>query len=105
MLVYQAVFSGVFILQKDAPELLRPFFKTTFMKHATDGLEMSIMGFNRSRFDCHEMYCHFQDPEKFLRFIEFDGGDFNEIVIVLILYVIVLRFIVTVLMNYQLGAK
>lgn len=40
------------------------------MKHALDGYGSLILGFNREKLECHETYCHFVSPQKFLNIIE-----------------------------------
>lgn len=36
------------------------------MKHALDGYGALILGFNRTKMNCEEMYCHFVTPKTFL---------------------------------------
>lgn len=40
------------------------------MKHALDGYGSLILGFNRTKMNCEEMYCHFVTPTTFLNEID-----------------------------------
>ena len=63
------LFGGFFIMTKDIPPIMVWLFETTYLYHALDGSGSLILGFNRTKLRCSEMYCHFQDPEKFMNFI------------------------------------
>lgn len=39
------------------------------MKHALDGYGSLILGFNREKLECDEMYCHFASTKKFMGLI------------------------------------
>ena len=69
-MVVHITFAGVLILQKDAQPWMRFIFELIFLKHANDGVTQAILGFDREKFYCNQMYCHFQKPDKFLSMIE-----------------------------------
>lgn len=62
----QVLFGGFFIVSKDIPPPLNWIFESTYLKHSLDGVGALLFGYNRKKFECHEIYCHFQLPEKFL---------------------------------------
>lgn len=39
------------------------------MKHALDGYGALILGFEREKLECYDMYCHFVSPRKFMNLI------------------------------------
>jgi hypothetical protein len=100
-MVSELAFSGVAIIQKDVPAYLSPFFELSYVKHAFDGLLMTLMGYDRKKLECDQMYCHFQDPKKFLQFIDLDRN-YGNIVIFLLVHMILMRFIVWSLLKYRL---
>lgn len=40
------------------------------MKHALDGYGSLILGFDRPKMDCDDMYCHFISTQKFMSLID-----------------------------------
>lgn len=60
------LFSGFFILMKDASYIWHWCFHASFLKHALDADLIVIFGFNRTKLDCNADYCHFRWPHKFL---------------------------------------
>lgn len=68
-MMIHVTFAGVLVLEKDAQPLMKWIFELIFLKHANDGITIAIFGYNRDQFQCDEMYCHFQRPEKFLQMI------------------------------------
>lgn len=54
---------------KDASTVFHWVFESIYLKHAFDGVGSLIFGFNRKKFDCDQVYCHFQSPQKFMDFI------------------------------------
>jgi ATP-binding cassette, subfamily G (WHITE), member 1 len=69
IMMVHVTFAGVLVLEKDAQPWLRWIFDLNFMKHGNDGLILAIFGFNRDKLECEEMYCHFRNPETFLKMI------------------------------------
>jgi ATP-binding cassette, subfamily G (WHITE), member 1 len=69
-MIVHVTFAGVYILQKDAHRWLQWAFEFDFMKHGMDGVNHAIFGLNRTKLECEEMYCHFRNPETFLKMID-----------------------------------
>lgn len=64
------MFAGVLIMQKDALPAMQWIFEFIFLKYANDAITQALFGYDRERFECDEMYCHFRDPQVFLKMIE-----------------------------------
>lgn len=64
------MFAGVLILEKDALPVMKWIFELIFLKHANDGVVIAILGYDREKLQCDELYCHFQNPKTFLKLIE-----------------------------------
>lgn len=60
---------GFFIANKDIPESMEWQFEITYLKHSIDAISSLIFGYNRSKLECNEIYCHFESPQKFMNFI------------------------------------
>ncbi|KAL7029260.1 hypothetical protein ACKWTF_006170 [Chironomus riparius] len=104
LMIHQIALSGTFILQKDAHPLIGSLFKTTFLNYATEGMKITIFGFNRTQLDCDDIYCHYAKPEKLLQFLQLNST-YEEVIIVMTLYMIILRIIIMTIVNFQLKAK
>ena len=60
------LFGGFFISVKDSNDYFKWFCNGFFVKQAGDCGLASLLGYNRSRMDCDQFYCHFETPKKFL---------------------------------------
>lgn len=65
---------------------------------------MSVLGFNRSKMECHEFYCHYRTPQKFLQSIEF-LEDFEKCVLMLIVNFFIYTLLAFCLVSYRLKFK
>lgn len=63
------VFSGFIVLEKDVHWMYRWIFESVYIKHAFYGVSSLILGYDREKLECHQIYCHFQNPRKFLEMI------------------------------------
>ncbi|CRL06230.1 CLUMA_CG019054, isoform A [Clunio marinus] len=69
LMAFHVLFGGFFILMKDVSSGFYWLFETTYIKHSLDGFASLILGFNRKKLHCSDIYCHFEDPNKFMKFI------------------------------------
>lgn len=69
LMATQVLFGGFFITNEDISSSMQWMFDATYLKHSLDGIGSLVFGFNRTKLDCHEMYCHFESPKKFMEFI------------------------------------
>ena len=98
------IFGGIVITRKDANSFFHWAFDLCFIKHAGDASISSIMGYNRSKLICEEtlMYCHFQEPKKFLDTIGIGDEITNEAMIMLVFYLIAFRCVAFFMINFRL---
>lgn len=68
------------------------------------GAVQSLFGYDREKFVCSEkeVYCHFRIPKKFMKFIDMENGNYTEIVIGLISFILFFRLIAFGIMRYRL---
>lgn len=87
-MVYQIIFAGGLVFMKDVNPMWHWMFEVlcrkfdgnnflkshllqiSFMKHALDGYISLILGFDRAKMECEEVYCHFVSPQKFMSEID-----------------------------------
>lgn len=104
IIVYHAAFAGVYVFPKDANQYLHFLFEISFLKHATLGVALSILGFNRKQMECNSVYCHFQSPKKFLEAIGYEGS-VDIIIRDLLIFFIFFRVVAYIFMRYRIRNK
>lgn len=95
------VFSSIMILNKDAHKFFHFFFDTNFLNCGLQGVILSVFGFNRTKMNCDEIYCHFDNPKKVLR----DFGVYSDIkraFSIILIYFVVCQIMTYLLMRYRL---
>ncbi|XP_026315523.1 ATP-binding cassette sub-family G member 4-like [Hyposmocoma kahamanoa] len=60
------IFSGFFLLYKDAPVFFKWLFHISFLKHGLVGIVISIFGMERPKLPCSDLYCHYRFPKLFI---------------------------------------
>lgn len=89
LMVIHITFAGVLVLQKDAQPIMKWIFEIIFLKHANDGITQAIFGYTREKMECDEIYCHFQNPEKFLKMIDSPSDATNAIFAFPLIFIVV----------------
>ena len=68
---------------------------------AIKGAVNSVLGLNRTKLECDEIYCHFTDPKKFLRDYECEA-DLMDIFYLLLTYFVICQTASFILIAYRL---
>ena len=89
------------VIERDTPKIFRPFFSANFVHMGAKGVANSILGLNRTRMECHQIYCHFSDPRTFLR--EYDSEvNLIDAVLVILGYIVVCHAVAFIFVVYRL---
>ncbi|XP_070503278.1 ATP-binding cassette sub-family G member 1-like [Chironomus tepperi] len=95
------LFSSIMITTKDALPLFQIFFYGNFLDCGLKGVVNSVLGFNRSKLKCDEIYCHYMDPKKVLR--DFGANvDIFQASSILLLYILFCQATSFILFRYRL---
>lgn len=95
------LFSAIMITTKDANPFFKIFFQGNFLDCGLKGVLNSVLGFNRSKLECDEIYCHFMDPKKVLR--DFGANvDMTQAFSILLLYILFCQAASFILFRYRL---
>jgi ATP-binding cassette, subfamily G (WHITE), member 1 len=89
------------LLTEHAPPIFRIFFELNYLDNALKGVVTSILGMNREKLPCDDMYCHFGNPKKVMR----DFGaevDLTKAFSVIFVYYTVFQIITYFMMRYRL---
>ncbi|KAG5672394.1 hypothetical protein PVAND_002525 [Polypedilum vanderplanki] len=98
------LFSGIMILSKDAPEIFSFFFNTNFLDSSLKGVLNSVLGFNRTKLPCDEIFCFLENPKKMLR--DFGANiDITKAYYILIIYILISQILAFTFINYRLKYK
>lgn len=92
------------VFARDTLLIFRPFFELNFFNMAIKGAVNSIFGFGRTRLECDDIYCHFNDPKKILRDFECEI-DVMHAFYTLLIYFVVCHVVSLVLISYRLKHK
>jgi hypothetical protein len=85
------VFGGFLISQKDSSKPFHWIFDVNFLFQAGNCGIASLLGYNRTKLPCEDIYCHFNRPKKLLEFIGAPEQISNIAVISLLLCLVVFR--------------
>jgi len=95
------LFSAIMITTKDANPFFKIFFQGNFIDCGLKGVLNSVLGLNRSKLECDEIYCHFMDPKKVLR--DFGANvDMTHAFSILLLYILFCQVASFILFRYRL---
>lgn len=95
------MFSGVIVLQKDIAIGWQSFFDVSFFKYTINGVGATILGMNRTKFDCDVIYCHFKWPHKFMEFLGIEE-DIENSLFALPKFIIVFHIVAYFIMRHRL---
>lgn len=95
------LFSNFFVQMRDTSEIWHWIFETSFIKHALDGSMQTIFGWDREKLACEAEYCFYRWPYKFLNDMGITNS-FSSVILKLITFALIFRFIAFVIMFYRL---
>ncbi|CAG9797172.1 unnamed protein product [Chironomus riparius] len=98
------VISTVGVYARDTHPIFTSFFRVNFFNVAIAGSTTSVLGMNRTKLRCDELYCHFNDPKKILHDFECDI-DLLYAFKVLFAYLVVCHIGAFVFIRYKLKYK
>ncbi|CAG0897823.1 unnamed protein product [Darwinula stevensoni] len=96
------LFSGFLLSVKSIPGYLRWLSHLSFLKYYFEGTMSCIYGNNRPDLQCDKPYCHFKDPDKFLRELTIDDFVYWKDFWVLLLFVVILRLLAYFVLRWKL---
>lgn len=101
LMATQVLFGGFFITNQDISSSMQWMFDITYLKHSLDGVGSLVFGFNRTKLNCHEIYCHFESPKKFMNFIGLQD-DLPRVFIAILTTLVIVHVATFFIMRYRL---
>ncbi|XP_071455033.1 ATP-binding cassette sub-family G member 1-like [Hetaerina americana] len=98
------MFAGFGVTIRDMPEYLRWGSYVSYLRYGLEGYVVSIYN-NRETLDCDKKYCHYKYPQKFLREVDMEGGDFLVDVLALVAILAILRIAAYLLLRWKIMSE
>ncbi|XP_018792137.1 PREDICTED: ATP-binding cassette sub-family G member 1 isoform X1 [Bactrocera latifrons] len=96
------LFSGFFVNFDTIPGYLQWVTYVSYVRYGFEGAMVSIYGMDRAKLECHEMYCHFRSPKKFLEEMSMDNAEYWIDAVALLGTFVVLRIIAYFVLRWKL---
>ncbi|XP_054742326.1 ATP-binding cassette sub-family G member 1 isoform X1 [Anastrepha obliqua] len=96
------LFSGFFVNFDTIPGYLQWVTYVSYVRYGFEGAMVSIYGMDRAKMECHEMYCHFRSPKKFLEEMSMDQAEYWIDAVALLGTFIALRVIAYFVLRWKL---
>uniref|UniRef100_W8AYV5 ATP-binding cassette sub-family G member 1 n=1 Tax=Ceratitis capitata TaxID=7213 RepID=W8AYV5_CERCA len=96
------LFSGFFVNFDTIPGYLQWVTYVSYVRYGFEGAMVSIYGMDRATMECHEIYCHFRFPKKFLEEMSMDKAEYWIDAVALLGTFIALRIIAYFVLRWKL---
>ncbi|XP_045447596.1 ATP-binding cassette sub-family G member 4 isoform X2 [Melitaea cinxia] len=96
------LFSGFFVSFNAIPVYLRWITYVSYIRYGFEGTALATYAFNRTKLQCHQVYCHFKNPETTLEELDMINADFTLDIAALILIFIILRVSAFLFLRWKL---
>ncbi|CAG9785419.1 unnamed protein product [Diatraea saccharalis] len=98
------LFSGFFVSFNAIPKYLRWITYLSYIRYGFEGTALATYSFNRPKLQCHQVYCHFKNPETTLEELDMQDADFGLDIAALCLIFVVLRISAFLFLRWKLKA-
>ncbi|CAH2076015.1 unnamed protein product, partial [Iphiclides podalirius] len=98
------LFSGFFVSFNAIPVYLRWITYLSYIRYGFEGTALATYSFNRTKLQCHQIYCHFKDPNTTLEELDMLDADITLDIAALCLIFFVLRISAFLFLRWKLRA-
>ncbi|XP_068632893.1 ATP-binding cassette sub-family G member 4 isoform X1 [Battus philenor] len=96
------LFSGFFVNFNAIPSYLQWLTYLSYVRYGFEGAMLSVYGFGREKLHCSEPYCHFRNPDMFLKEMTMDKANFWVDVGALSAFFVFIRVISYLVLRFKL---
>lgn len=96
------LFSGFFVSFDAIPIYLRWITYLSYIRYGFEATALATYSFNRPKLLCHQVYCHFKDPETTLEELDMTNSSFALDIIALVAIFFVLRISAFIFLRWKL---
>ncbi|XP_065204774.1 ATP-binding cassette sub-family G member 4-like isoform X1 [Planococcus citri] len=98
------LFSGFFVSFDAIPVYLRWITYLSYIRYGFEGTAIATYGYNRTKLNCFQQYCHFRNPTTTLKELDMVDSKFELDIIALIIIFLVLRIAAFIFLRWKLIA-
>lgn len=99
------MFCGFFVHLSDASPKLAWLFHISYLRYALEGTIDAMLGFNRPKLRCDDIYCHYQIPAKFIKEVDMHHNDFMSAFTVLTSIFVAMRLLAFFVVAWRLKRR
>ncbi|KAK9871011.1 hypothetical protein WA026_009971 [Henosepilachna vigintioctopunctata] len=99
------LFSGFFVSFDAIPIYLRWITYLSYIRYGFEGTALATYGFNRTKLECHQPYCHFKDPTTTLEELDMDHSNYSLDIGALIVIFFILRIAAFIFLRWKLRSN
>ncbi|XP_047530050.1 ATP-binding cassette sub-family G member 4 isoform X2 [Vanessa atalanta] len=96
------LFSGFFVSFDAIPVYLRWITYVSYIRYGFEGTALATYAYNRTKLQCHQVYCHFKNPETTLEELDMINADFTLDIAALCLIFLILRISAFLFLRWKL---
>ncbi|XP_065206688.1 ATP-binding cassette subfamily G member 4-like isoform X2 [Planococcus citri] len=96
------LFSGFFVSFDAIPVYLRWITYLSYIRYGFEGTAIATYGYNRTKLNCFQEYCHFRNPTTTLKELDMVDAKFELDIIALIIIFLVLRIAAFIFLRWKL---
>ncbi|XP_045768317.1 ATP-binding cassette sub-family G member 1 isoform X1 [Maniola jurtina] len=96
------LFSGFFVSFNAIPVYLRWITYVSYIRYGFEGTALATYAFNRTKLQCHQVYCHFKHPDTTLEELDMQNADFTLDIAALCLIFLILRISAFLFLRWKL---
>nr|XP_034826792.1 ATP-binding cassette sub-family G member 1 isoform X1 [Maniola hyperantus] len=96
------LFSGFFVSFNAIPVYLRWITYVSYIRYGFEGTALATYAFNRTKLQCHQVYCHFKHPDTTLEELDMQNADFTLDIAALCLIFVILRISAFLFLRWKL---
>ncbi|CAG5058836.1 unnamed protein product [Parnassius apollo] len=96
------LFSGFFVSFNAIPVYLRWITYLSYIRYGFEGTALATYSFNRTKLQCHQIYCHFKNPNTTLEELDMQDADITLDIAALCLIFIILRVSAFLFLRWKL---
>lgn len=104
IVVLLMMFSGFGVNLRDIPYLLKWGTNVSYLRYGLEAFVAAIYD-QRGILPCHELYCHYKHPSKFLYEVAMTTDQFNSDVFALVVTLIVTRVFAYFMLRLRVKAR
>ncbi|XP_044747965.1 ATP-binding cassette sub-family G member 4 isoform X1 [Coccinella septempunctata] len=99
------LFSGFFVSFDAIPIYLRWITYLSYIRYGFEGTALATYGFNRTKLECHQPYCHFKDPSTTLEELDMQYSEYSLDIIALLVIFLILRIAAFLFLRWKLRSN